>query len=95
MKSRGVRLLEAELAYLDDLGLLVSDRDAAERLLRLIGALAALNERHGFDERGRCRRCRPPRRGRRRWNCTVHEALVAYRVGHGGPGGAAHASGTK
>jgi hypothetical protein len=95
MKPLGVRLVDAELAYLDDLGLLVSDRDAAERLLRLIGALAALTERHGFDERGRCRLCRPARRGRRRRDCTVHEALVAYRVGHGRPGGAGHASGTK
>jgi hypothetical protein len=81
MTAPGERLLDAELAYLDDLGLLVNDRDAAERLLRLIGALAALNERHGFDERGRCRRCRPARRGRRRRDCTVHEAFAAYRIG--------------
>ena len=75
-------MLDAELARLDDLGLLVSDRDAAERLYRLVGALAALSDRHDIDARGRCRLCRRPRWWRRRRRaCTVHEAFTAYGVG--------------
>lgn len=76
--------LAAELAQLDDLGLLVSDRDAAERLYRLVGALAALAERHGFDDRGRCRLCRRARWWTRRKPCTVHKALTAFGVARTG-----------
>jgi hypothetical protein len=82
MKPAPASMLDTELAALDDLGLLVNDRAAAERLLRLIAVLVALNERHEFDEHGRCRLCRPIRRGRRRHSCTVFEALTAYRIGH-------------
>jgi hypothetical protein len=75
-------VLDAELAQLDDLGWLVNDRAAAERILRLIGALAALNEAHGFDEQGRCTRCRPARWWRqRRHACTVREALAELGIG--------------
>jgi hypothetical protein len=81
MTGSRANLLDAELAHLDDLGLLVNDRDAAERLYRLVGALAALSERHALDARGRCRLCRRARWWTRRRTCTVHEALIAYGVG--------------
>ncbi len=87
MKSSGMSVLDAEMACLDDLGLLVNDQQAAQRLLRLIGALAALNERPCFDEHGRCRVCRSSRRGRRRRACTVYEAFLAYRIGNAGGSG--------
>lgn len=86
MTGSRANLLDAELARLDDLGLLVSDRDAAERLYRLVGALAALSERHGFDEEGRCRRCRPARWWRRRHTCTVHEAITELGIGRSNAG---------
>ena len=87
MSAPRTDVLDAELAQLDDLGLLINDRAAAERILRLIGALAALNKAHGFDEQGRCRRCRPARRWRqRRHPCTVREALAELGIGTGRTG---------
>ena len=75
---------DAGLPDLRDLGLLINDRDLAEKLIRVVGALAALHDQHAFDNRGRCVRCRPsgwrlswrPRR-----KCTVYDALATYRVG--------------
>jgi hypothetical protein len=82
MSAPRTNVLDAELAQLDDLGLLINDRAAAERVLRLIGALVALNEAHGFDEQGRCRRCRPARWWhQRRHACTVREALAELGIG--------------
>jgi hypothetical protein len=42
MSALRTDVLDAELAQLDDLGLLINDRAAAERVSRLIGALLAL-----------------------------------------------------
>lgn len=68
-------LLEQVLA-----GDLVKDRPAGERLVRSLGALVLLQERHGVDEGARCLFCRAARRGWRwlwpkRTTCTVHSAL--------------------
>jgi hypothetical protein len=74
--------LSTKLADLQDLALIIEDRDLAERLLRVVGALLALNELHACDARGRCARCRPARRvAWRRQPCTVHDTLAAYHVG--------------
>ena len=81
MSGPQASVLDAELAQLDDLGLLINDRDAAERVFRLIGALVALHEAHGFDAEGRCRRCRPVRWWRRRHACTVRDAFAEYGIG--------------
>jgi hypothetical protein len=71
------RLLFA-LAGLQDLALIVEDRDTAEALLRLIGVLELLCRVHAADERGRCRRCRPVRRSwRTARRCTVHDAFAS------------------
>jgi hypothetical protein len=79
--------LDAELKELANLGWVVTDRDIAERLLRLVGVVVALRERHGFDARGRCTLCRPKQRrlARRRRRCTVHQALATFRIGQCGP----------
>lgn len=58
----------------------VADRAIAERLVRAMGALLRLQERHGIDARGRCAVCwTSPRRWWRPWPtrsiCTVYEAL--------------------
>lgn len=74
-----------ELAELLDTvlaGEVVTDRDIAERLVRSIGALEHLHQRHRLDTHGRCAVCRP----RRRWcpwppkrsTCTVHAALSFF-----------------
>jgi hypothetical protein len=89
MTNASYDLVDAELARIDDLGLLVSDRDAAERLYRLVGALASLSERHASDPRGRCRLCRRGRWWTRRRTCTVREALTAYGIGQAGTSGRA------
>jgi hypothetical protein len=77
------RRVEEELSDLRDLALIVEQRQTAERLLRIIGALAALSEQHAVDQRGRCPLCRPA--GRLRWRrrhvCTVYDTLIEYRLG--------------
>jgi hypothetical protein len=77
------RFVEEDLTDLRDLALVVDERETAERLLRIIGALAALSERHAVDRRGRCAMCRPARRllPRRRRDCTVYATLADYRIG--------------
>jgi hypothetical protein len=87
MSATRVGMLDAELADLDDLGLLINDREAAERVFRLIGALVALQKAHGFDAAGRCRLCRPGRWYRRRRACTVHDALREFGIGQQGQTG--------
>ncbi len=52
-----VELLDTVLA-----GEVVADRDVAERLVRSIGALVHLHQRHRLDTHGRCTVCWP-----RRW----------------------------
>jgi hypothetical protein len=84
MSTPHARALDAELSRLNDLGLLINDRDAAERVYRLIGALAALHKAHGIDVHGRCRRCRPARWWRRRHACTVDDAFTEYGIGRSG-----------
>lgn len=74
---------DEELIDLQDLGLLIDDRDTAERLIRVVGSLAELYEVHAFDGRGRCSLCRPSGRRvlwRRRQPCSVRQALASYRV---------------
>jgi len=75
--------LHAELARLHDLALIVDDQDSAEQLIRVVGAVIALYDRHAVDDRGRCALCRPTRRvwWRRCHACTVHDAFTTYRVG--------------
>jgi hypothetical protein len=56
-----------ELAELLDTvlaGEMVTDRDMAERLVRSVGALVHLRQRHRLDTRGRCAVC-----WSRRWRC--------------------------
>lgn len=84
--SRGIPSHIADWANLHDLGLIVNDRETAERLIRVVGALIFLHDRHGFDEAGRCRRCRPVRRWmwQRRHPCIVHEALAELGINQTG-----------
>jgi hypothetical protein len=75
-----------ELSELLDLllaGEVVADRAVTERLVRSVGALAYLHERHRLDRYGRCPICwSVPRTWWRRWpkrsTCTVHTALGFY-----------------
>jgi hypothetical protein len=67
---------------LQDLALVVEDRDTAERLLRVVGALDALCELHAADERGRCRLCRRSRGFRRQaHHCTVQDVFTRQGLG--------------
>jgi hypothetical protein len=71
-----------ELAELLDTvlaGEVVTDRDIAERLVRSLGALVQLHQRHRPDTRARCAVCDrwwpwPPKRS----TCTVHAALSFF-----------------
>ncbi len=80
------RFFDDELSGLLDMvlsGDVVSDRAAAERLVRSVGALVHLHKRHPIDARGRCTLCWPvPRRWWRPWpsrsTCSVHAALSFY-----------------
>ena len=81
MSASQASALDPELGQLDDLGLLINDREAAERVFRLIGVLVTLHKAHSIDEKGRCRRCRPARWWRRRHACTVHDALTEFGIG--------------
>lgn len=75
-----------ELAVLlDELlaGEVVSDRATAERLVRSVGALQRLHDRHQLDQQGRCAVCWPiPPTWWRPWPkrsiCTVHVALSSF-----------------
>lgn len=73
-------LLDAVLA-----GDLVTDHAAIieRRVVRSLGALVWLQQRHRVDKRGRCSICRPARRAwwrlwPQRTTCTVHAALSFY-----------------
>lgn len=70
---------------LDELlaGEVVSDRVTAERLVRAVGTLQRLHDRHRLDRHGRCAICWPmPRTWWRPWPkrsiCTVHAALTFF-----------------
>ena len=75
-----------ELAELLDLlltGEAVSDRATVERLVRFVGALLRLHDRHRLDQHGRCAICWPiPRPWWRPWPkqsiCTVHAVLSFF-----------------
>lgn len=61
----------------------VDNRVALERqVVRAVGALVRLQQRHAVDAHGRCSICRIPPRGWRRWpkrtTCTVNSALSFY-----------------
>jgi hypothetical protein len=70
-------LLEQVLA-----GDLITDRAASERLVRSLGALVCLQERHRVDKHRRCSTCRSVPRAWWPWPkrvpCTVHSALSFY-----------------
>lgn len=80
------RLFNEELSGLLDTvlaGEVVSDRATAERLVRFLGAVAYLHERHPLDARGRCAVCWTiPRRWwwpwLRRSTCSVYSALSFF-----------------
>lgn len=78
------RVFAAELSELLDTVLAgeVADRATAERLVRSVGALVHLHERHPIDKHGRCGRCwTPPRRWcpwPKRSTCSVHAALSLF-----------------
>lgn len=60
------RLLNKELSSLLEIvlaGEVISDRAVAERLVRFLGAVISLHERHVVDRYGRCGRCA----ARHRW----------------------------
>lgn len=64
-------------------GEVVSQRATVERLIRVVGALLLLHDRHRLDRHGRCAICWPiPRTWWRPWPkrsiCTVHAALTFF-----------------
>ena len=64
-------------------GEVISDRATVEHLVRSVGALLRLQDRHRLDERGRCAICWPiPPTWWRPWPkrsiCTVHAALSFF-----------------
>ena len=67
-----------------DLPAVVMDQATAERwLMRLIGVLVSLQQRHQVDSRGRCLICRAVPRAwwwpwPKRSTCTVHAALSFF-----------------
>lgn len=73
----------SELLNLLLVGEVVSDRAVAERLVRVVGALLRVHDRHRLDPRGRCAVCWPiPRTWWRPWPkrslCTVHAVLSFF-----------------
>jgi hypothetical protein len=73
----------AEISSLHDLAMVIEDRDVAERLIRVTGAIVAAHDLHEVDARLRCLLCRPSGRlvlWRRRQPCTVREVLEDYRL---------------
>lgn len=64
-------------------GEVVSERATIERLIRVVGALVLLHDRHRLDRHGRCSICWPiPRTWWRPWSkrsiCTVHATLTFF-----------------
>lgn len=80
------RVFNDELSDLLDTvlaGETIADRATAERLVRSLGAIAYLHERHPIDARGRCAACwTVPRRWWRPWprrsTCSVYSALSFF-----------------
>lgn len=77
------RMIDDELSDLLEIvlaGELIGDRAIAERIIRFLGAMISLHERHEVDRYGRCGRCATQRRWwcpwRRPNSCTVYSALV-------------------
>jgi hypothetical protein len=73
----------------------VLDQEAAEQLLRVLGAVVSLHDMHQVDNRGNCSSCRTRARS---WLhprsvhsvCSVHAALSLY-LGHSEPSARGHA----
>jgi hypothetical protein len=64
-------------------GEVVSDRATIERLVRVVGVLLRLHDRHRLDQHGQCAICWPiPRTWWRPWPkrsiCTIHAALAFF-----------------
>lgn len=64
-------------------GEVVSDRATVERLVRVVGALLLLLDRHRLDQHGRCAVCWPiPRTWWRPWPkrsiCTIYATLSFF-----------------
>ncbi|PSK96075.1 uncharacterized protein DUF397 [Haloactinopolyspora alba] len=80
------RMVDDELQRIADTiltGEAVLDRQAAERLLRVVGAVVALHQSHDVDEHGQCTTCRP--KSRLRWAgrhdrrpCSVYATLSTH-----------------
>jgi len=63
----------------------VRDRALAERVVRLLEALASITKAHDVDEVGRCRECRPTGDMPRSWRrtpCLVYDVLSRRTRGH-------------
>lgn len=77
------RMFHDELSDVLDIvltGEVIDDRATAERVVRSLGVVVDLHQRHSIDARGRCRVCWPvPPRWwypwPRRSTCTVYTAL--------------------
>lgn len=80
------RMFSDELSDLLDIvltGEIIDDRATAERVVRALGAVVYLHERHPIDARGRCAACwTVPRRRWRPWprrsTYTVYSELVFF-----------------
>ena len=80
------RMFRDELSDVLDIvltGEIIDDRATAERVVRSLGAVAYLHERHPVDARGRSAVCwAVPRRWWRPWlgrsTCTVYSALSFF-----------------
>jgi hypothetical protein len=66
-----------------DVALIIEDRDLAEQVIRLAGAVVGIYDLHAVDQRWRCLFCRPAGRRmlvRRRQRCTVGAVFESYRL---------------
>ena len=77
------RLLDEELSSLLEIvlaGEVIADRAIAERLVRFLGAVISLHERHVVDRYGRCGRCAARSRWCQPWrrphSCSVYSTLA-------------------
>ncbi len=86
--ARQHQLVDDELQRISDTvlsGEAVLDRAAAERLLRVLGAVVSLHRTHDVDEHGHCTTCGPkswvPWRRSKEDTCSVHNTLRTH-LGH-------------
>lgn len=77
------RLLDEELSSLLEIvmaGEVIGDRVTAERLVRFLGAVISLHERHMVDRYGWCGRCAARRQWCQPWrrphSCSVYSTLA-------------------